>query len=213
MKLAARGFRRKFDGVEVAKPHFSPISLRAVRGKSLPLARRCSGQNYLCHQGSPPAQNRHLHCSRSIFQGRCRNAYAIRLWVQLAPRCESAPAWLPATARYWKSRGAGAGWKRYSCLRRGARRYLTCMTAAKVLRHLLVLFGTYSSIASSSSSGACDQRRVASCKYAPIPACRQLAESTLCGWRVFAEVLGARSCRVVWPRRIVRRPGDLIFNN
>ena len=59
-------------------PAFSPTSPRAVRGRSLPLARHCSGQNYLCYQGSPPAQNRHLHCSRSIFQGRCRNAYAIR---------------------------------------------------------------------------------------------------------------------------------------
>ena len=52
---------------------------------------------------------------------------------------------------------------------------------------------------------------MALCKKPLIRAFCQLAESTLCGWRVFAEVLGASSCRVIWPRRIVWRPGGSYF--
>jgi hypothetical protein len=52
---AACAFPHKLAVAEVAKPRFSPISPQTLRGKILPLARNRPSQNYLCHQGSPPA--------------------------------------------------------------------------------------------------------------------------------------------------------------
>jgi hypothetical protein len=117
---AACDFPHEFDLTQAEKPRFTPISLRTSRGKILPLARNCLGQNYLCHQAPPPAQNRDRHCFRPLFQARRRNAYPIRAMgsVREGTSLLTGDGGILEVAGAWVQAGGG---RLANCSRRGER--------------------------------------------------------------------------------------------